>query len=263
MRGRTRQEQLGDSKATQTLTAHPAEQAGHSEQVREADPPALTTHRPEARHRLLRGGLGGHLQLWRPAHRADGDQHHHRQEEPLPDAVEGQGLGQHAVRGQPQRHTAGCLCCECAPDPLPHTVPPDGRPSDLPPTPSSCRVTPGDPWSSRTRFMASSPSLGRGVGTAGSPTSTPRSPTTLTGCTTLCEGSAIRRGGRSPSVAGSPGGRQAVGRGDEMSYGRGEEGQNFHILQLWRGWELMLRTPRPRSGQKPLSAQWQGVLCSP
>lgn len=233
MRGRTRQEQLGDSKATQTLTAHPAEQAGHSEQVREADPPALTAHRPEARHRLLRGGLGGHLQLWRPAHRADGDQHHHRQEEPLPDAVEGQGLGQHAVWGQPQRHAAGCLCCECAPDPLPHTVPPDGRPSDLPPTPSSCRVTPVDPWSSRTRFMASSPSLGRGVGTAGSPTSTPRSPTTLTGCTTLCEGSAIRRGGRSPSVAGSPGGRQAVGRGDEMSYGRGEEGQNVHILQLW------------------------------
>lgn len=37
--------------------------------------------------------------------------------------MEGQGLGQHAVRGQPQHHPAGRLCRECAPNPLPHTVP--------------------------------------------------------------------------------------------------------------------------------------------
>lgn len=48
-----------------------------------------------------------------------------------------------------------------------------------------------------------------------------------------------------------------------MSHGRGEEGQDFHVLLLWRGWELMLRAPRPRSGQDPLSAHWQGVLCTP
>ncbi|KAM9621549.1 uncharacterized protein ACIBXB_020404 isoform 1-T1 [Morphnus guianensis] len=70
--GVPRQEQLGGSapaaKPPAALAPCPAEQVGHAEQVREADPPALAARRPEARHRLLRGGLGGHLQLRRPAH---------------------------------------------------------------------------------------------------------------------------------------------------------------------------------------------------
>lgn len=132
------QEQLGGSAPAAQPPAppapRPAEQVGHAEQVREADPPALTAHRPEARHHLLRGGLGGHLQLRRPAHRADGDAHHHHQAETLPNAVEGQDLRQHAVRGQPQRHAAGRLRGECVPGPLPPGRTPPGDPlATLPP----------------------------------------------------------------------------------------------------------------------------------
>lgn len=124
--------------------------------------------------------------------------------------------------GASRNTTLQGVCAVSAPlAPCP-TLSPTGRPSDLPPTPSFCRVTPGDPWSSRKRFMALSHSLGRDVGTAASPTSTPRSPTTLTGCITLCEGPTMGRGGRSPRMAG----RESWGQ-----VGCGKRGQDV----LWEG----------------------------
>lgn len=132
----------------------------------------------------------------------------------------------------------GVCTVSALPTPCPQPPPPPPRrPASLPPTPLLRRATPADPWSSIQRFTASSRSLGRGAGTAGTLTSTPRFPTTSTGCIAPCKGTAIRRGSQSPSRGweGVPGADGLRGEGPRhlgclAAPRRGEEDRGSQVL---------------------------------